>query len=311
MNTRTKRPPVSNGDRFGRITILGERGVSGQQIHGRCDCGAEKLFSVSNLRQGSTKSCGCLVSDLATARYEAVRKRSGLNLEVPPNVSAWSTREPLAYLAGVVCGDGWVGQSGALCLRVADLDFAVSFSRAIQVAFDLPGRVTVDERGYYLIRQYGKGRFTHLRTLEPATDAEMSAWLCGWFDSEGNAQLRRKSTRGPRSFDRRISFYSTNESTVDRGDSYLDRLGIMTRWCYMKPSAGHIGSKPVVELALTGGQENYRLFAEQVGSSIGRKQNILLAIPDSYTEINSEHYREMGRRSAAARLARLNAGGER
>jgi hypothetical protein len=49
------------GNRYGRLTVIGE---ADRDKHGarllkvRCDCGAEKIVSMSNLRKGSTQSCG-------------------------------------------------------------------------------------------------------------------------------------------------------------------------------------------------------------------------------------------------------------
>lgn len=63
----TSKAPVA-GTRFGRITIIAERATGSLRVLGRCDCGAEKLFFLNNLRQGTTKSCGCLLRELITAR---------------------------------------------------------------------------------------------------------------------------------------------------------------------------------------------------------------------------------------------------
>ena len=54
------------GQRFGRLTAL-ERVVPGEYYSNtsalwrcRCDCGTETLVFSNNLRNGETRSCGCL-----------------------------------------------------------------------------------------------------------------------------------------------------------------------------------------------------------------------------------------------------------
>ena len=55
------------GQRFGKLTVI-ERaskpeGVKGTAIYWlcKCDCGNEKIIRGSNLRNGMTQSCGCLI----------------------------------------------------------------------------------------------------------------------------------------------------------------------------------------------------------------------------------------------------------
>jgi hypothetical protein len=56
--------------KFGRLTVIS----SSDNINGRtvwlcrCDCGIEKIIKTENLRNGSTKSCGCLNNDKRSSR---------------------------------------------------------------------------------------------------------------------------------------------------------------------------------------------------------------------------------------------------
>lgn len=53
------------GQKFGRLTVV-DRGVNkGRSIAWNCycDCGMEKLVTTSNLRSGSTTSCGCIKTE--------------------------------------------------------------------------------------------------------------------------------------------------------------------------------------------------------------------------------------------------------
>jgi hypothetical protein len=72
------------GQRFERLLVI-EKARAPSPNGGslwlcRCDCGAEKLLNSSNLRNGTTRSCGCLQSEIATEwatseRFAAARRR--------------------------------------------------------------------------------------------------------------------------------------------------------------------------------------------------------------------------------------------
>lgn len=65
------------GRRFGRLKALSEEGVnkSGHVLwRCRCDCDREVIVSGATLRNGDTKSCGCLQKDISGANF---RKRVG------------------------------------------------------------------------------------------------------------------------------------------------------------------------------------------------------------------------------------------
>lgn len=64
------------GQRFGRLEVLRWDGITGRN-HGkwyvcRCDCGQEKTICGHYLRNGATRSCGCLVKERAR---EIISKR--------------------------------------------------------------------------------------------------------------------------------------------------------------------------------------------------------------------------------------------
>lgn len=60
------------GKRFGRLTVIEEiqpykapNGSKHRQFRLRCDCGSETVSSLTNFRNGHTKSCGCLSRETA------------------------------------------------------------------------------------------------------------------------------------------------------------------------------------------------------------------------------------------------------
>lgn len=61
---------VPYGSVFGRLTVIGlEPSKNGKsQVLCRCECGNTGVFTLSNLRHGLTRSCGCLVGEKLTER---------------------------------------------------------------------------------------------------------------------------------------------------------------------------------------------------------------------------------------------------
>lgn len=67
--------PVSAGDRFGRLVVLRElesvrtpNGTVFRRVECRCDCGVVRDFRLPMLRNGNTRSCGCLMRDHCAQR---------------------------------------------------------------------------------------------------------------------------------------------------------------------------------------------------------------------------------------------------
>jgi hypothetical protein len=197
-------------------------------------------------------------------------------------------REPLdavaaAYVAGVLHGDGYYTGNGAVIgLRVKDEEFVRAFAAAVRRAFGT-GPNCVFSGGYWSARLRRKGWFGGLRALEPLGPEQIGAWLRGMFDSEGNAQVGQMG-RKPRYAYRRVAMYSTDRATLDRCARYLDALGIPHTLTDTKANqrAGHIGTKPVLELRVRGSRENYRRFLDAVGTTIPRKRLALERIVSSY-----------------------------
>lgn len=57
---------VNHGDRFGRLTIIKEMSQKNKprRFLCECECGNQKVVSLSKLRTGNTKSCGCLQKEV-------------------------------------------------------------------------------------------------------------------------------------------------------------------------------------------------------------------------------------------------------
>jgi hypothetical protein len=209
--------------------------------------------------------------------------------------------ESIAYLAGVLNGDGYI--SNVFGLNVKDKEFSEAFSKALEDGFGYKVLPKQDKRGMWIVRKGSRtGQFDFLRTYGPETENEKGRWLRGLFDSEGNAMLLQLKKVGENSYHRRVSIYSTNFDTLTRAGKYFSDLGINYKIHPTKNSKSHRGSKVVFELALCGSQQNYARFYKLVGSSIPRKQDVLEKIPASYRPDISEHCRQIQLKGAKTKF---------
>ena len=74
---RGRRCTVHPGQRYGRLVVVRRAPNSGRgkaRFLCRCDCGNEVIVLAEALRNGTTKSCGCLRRDLMRQRAEALAK---------------------------------------------------------------------------------------------------------------------------------------------------------------------------------------------------------------------------------------------
>lgn len=204
-----------------------------------------------------------------------------------------------AYMAGVLFGDGYCTDKG-FGVTAADKDFVQAFAEAAFRVYGVKPTVGYERTYWRFFKKNLSGKFSLAKSYEPITLDEKSAWLRGFFDSEGNAQLALNV--GARGYThRRVSFYSTEISTILKAESYLNDLSISTRWRATKNSEGHIGSKVVYELALRK-KEDFRRFTALVGSSIKRKQDALDAISISFDE--TDYVRIAQKKGAATKRER-------
>lgn len=100
---------VNKGDRFARLSVLEEQPTKyrTRMFLCLCDCGNEKVVSLSHLRSGHTTSCGCYNREQASVRrmkfnlpkgYSAVKDRS------MPEFKIWLNMVTRCYNPGAI---GW------------------------------------------------------------------------------------------------------------------------------------------------------------------------------------------------------------
>lgn len=65
---------AESGVRYGRLTVLSvTRWGPNPRVRCRCDCRVEREFSLSNLRSGRTRSCGCLLTEKTGKRGPSLK----------------------------------------------------------------------------------------------------------------------------------------------------------------------------------------------------------------------------------------------
>ncbi len=184
------------------------------------------------------------------------------------------------YLAGVLHGDGWCTDR-TIGLRAKDRDFVSAFRVALFVSTGKRANLLPDGTRYWRCRASNStGRFSGLRSYEPADSDEVGWWLRGLFDSDGNAQITPVRGR-PRSFSRRVAIYSTTRSKLERAVEYLGWLSIPAIIRETKNSTTHRGDRLVYELRILR-REGFERFADMVGSCIARKRDRLAKIVSTY-----------------------------
>ena len=108
------------GQRFGRLVALEPVGRSQRAVtwRCRCDCGNETVLRGTNLRNGHTRSCGCLHDELAVEKMRKVgasTRAHGQAVEQTPTYTSWESmwqrcRDPKRehyYQLGVSVCDRW------------------------------------------------------------------------------------------------------------------------------------------------------------------------------------------------------------
>lgn len=72
---------TDGGQRFGRLTLLGQAAAEDGTIRCRCDCGRETVVEYAKLLSGQIKSCGCIPKERMLANLRLVEGTSVAILE--------------------------------------------------------------------------------------------------------------------------------------------------------------------------------------------------------------------------------------
>lgn len=83
------RNPTPIGEKFGRLTVLGDAPRTHKylrRVFAKCDCGTIKDYQLGNLRNGITKSCGCIARDRGPTNLTHGHSRGK---RISPTYASW------------------------------------------------------------------------------------------------------------------------------------------------------------------------------------------------------------------------------
>lgn len=118
-----------SGQKYGRLTVIRPLGASigknkGYVFECVCDCGSIINVSSNSLREGNTKSCGCLVSEVSSKTLSLWRKSNPLSANArrySVNHSYFDTidSEDKAYWLGFISADGNIAVKSDYCIQIS------------------------------------------------------------------------------------------------------------------------------------------------------------------------------------------------
>lgn len=116
--------PLATGQRFGRLVVIREDARrSGGHVCWlcRCDCGTTTIVTGKRLRQGQTRSCGCLSRETSSVRLTAQITRHGLAQRCP-EYTVWLSMRNRCRNPHDVSYHRYGGRGIAVCAEWDDFD---------------------------------------------------------------------------------------------------------------------------------------------------------------------------------------------
>ena len=203
--------------------------------------------------------------------WKAIRILAQKNSNKLPEKAKQSSVE-LAYVLGVIYGDGYLGKS-FIKLKVKDKDFAKNFSNYIFKWSGYNCPVTMNKEKFFLVQLSSTPACKFLsriklKEIKEWNFNEKALFLRGLYDSEGYAGRNH------------ITFTNSNKRLIDLVSLLLNELDIKHTIIFNKPSKGVIGKwtfirKKIYRILITN-YENKKKFYEKIGFSIKRKNDRLI-----------------------------------
>ena len=196
----------------------------------------------------------------------------------------------LGYILGVIGGDGYVivkRTKGRIGLEVKDQDFAQHFHNQLAQWSGLKFSLGFNQNKklyttiLYSLRAARFLKDFDIYNLINADNKIKANFLRGLFDSEGcvqayNLRTLRKATRF-------ISFHNSDEKLVFFVKTLLESLGIRVQNIDKIIGSGFIKHGVYFRLRV-GGKQNLKMFKDEIGFSIKRKNKKLEELLKSYQD---------------------------
>jgi hypothetical protein len=207
--------------------------------------------------------------------WRAIKTLAQKNSNNLPEYAQKNSTE-LAYILGVVYGDGHLGKN-TITLKVKDEDFAINFSNSLLKWSGYYCPVAVNKEKLFLVRLYSTPACKFLlrikfKDIKKWTFNEKSSFLRGLYDSEGYAGNE-------------ITFTNSNKNLINLVSFLLKEFSIKHSIIFNGPSKGTIGRwtfirKKIYRILITN-YENKKKFNEKIGFSMKRKNDALFYLKQS------------------------------
>lgn len=133
---RNKRPLKDySGRRYGRLVALYPSAITGKWIW-KCDCGSLAVKSVKSVRDGNTRSCGCLFTESLVNRNTT----HGLSKAHPRTYRSWKDMRSRCYNPNNTEFHNYGGRGITVCEKWA------SFAQFFADMGDRPEGLTIERR---------------------------------------------------------------------------------------------------------------------------------------------------------------------
>jgi len=194
--------------------------------------------------------------------------------------------EELAYLCGVMMGDGYLKRKNyRIGLKARDKDFVEAFQGVLFQIFGREYKIQREDK-YFYVQAKSKYFFLWLsnrKNLEKLGELYPKEFIRGFADSEGCVSLYQEKSGRTR---RAIELYNTDISTLNFIAPISRRfLGINFRLRHHK-----IGKKDkhVTHVLYIKDRRNLAIFSEFINFSIARKRRCLEKVLTSYKGIRKD-----------------------
>ena len=265
------------------IRLYVEEGLSSMDI-------AKKYNLCDSTVQRYLRKQGVIIRNPSEARKQ--KHKNMLNLE---------PSESLAYVLGVIEGDGWVssdsnGFKNVIGLYVKDYDFILEFKKHLEnIGFNSfhidkkeLSKKNSKHNDLYRLRVYSiyfsewyyslKKYDDYVKMFED-NECHMAAFLRGMFDSEGHVRVLFRKTGGI--LTRTIKITNTDESLINLCGHFLNKLNIEYTTRYEENKKGY---KTKIDILIRA--RSYSDFRGKIGTSIHRKKEIMDMLCDKVKRAN-------------------------
>lgn len=251
--------PEAQAKRRGRVLTEEHKRKISQALLGKLKSPETRAKLSSSLtgrtRQLGTKTAGFLGHNHGMCR-KCSRVHGHLKHSFPRNIPTLQPSGPMAYILGVLKGDGHVGHNGTIRLHVLSETFAKKFAVYLkQIGFQSP-KHTQGERYFSVVvhsvvfaRWYKSLTPRQLRYMILSYEKE---FLCGFYESEGSLAVSDQSWHGHVYNIWKITISNTQAALAETTAELLKGQGFHPRlYCYAQSR----GRKPLYLVKLHRTQE--------------------------------------------------------